>query len=68
MTHAVNDEALELAEACEQYKRDRWNALTPDSRRFVYCIPQGLDLLRLQWERDYYRDRLLQMLQQTNGE
>jgi len=52
----------ELFAECAEHLHTRWHTLHPDSKRMVHSVPQGLELIRLQWERDFYRDRLLALL------
>lgn len=64
MLLSADDEVLEaeLHDACEQYKKERWADLSPDARRMACSIPQGIDLIRLLWEKQFYRSRLLDRL------
>lgn len=48
-----------IEEGCEAYIRARWDVLSQNARRLPEWYPEAFIFLRLQWQRDYYRERLI---------
>lgn len=59
---ALTDE--DLNKACELYVRDRYVKLSEEAKKLIEDSGT-LDYTRLAWERDYYRQELIALLQQV---